>query len=197
MCCRNRRAVAPASPRRQCQPLLFTLGQFVYSKYQQRRDSRAALPMPATEMNGEQMQRRSSPPPEVLELAANEEILERAGVKGPPPRYEDVIIDNGASLRSNGSSSSSISSSSDSSENSGETKDFFDGPEKVPRDDDAGSLFGEREMETSVDDDAVVEKKELTRHQRKHAEKMARKVEKKMEKAERAARRADRAAKGL
>lgn len=177
MCCRNRRATAPgyqacsSKSRSQRQPILLTLGQYAYSKYQQRQDSRAALPLPAAEMSGAHMQRRCSPPPDVLELAANGEILERVGVKGPlPPRYEDVV-ENDALLRSGSSSSS------DSSE-------------------DAGSLFDARGKETSGGD-GVGEEKGLTRHQQKRAEKMARKAEKKARKAERAARKAGRAALGL
>lgn len=173
MCCRNRSRTsrspcAAPPPRRRCQPLLVTLGQYAYKKYQERKDSRAALPA-LEDQRTSGVERRSSPPSHILEQAANAEVVEKIGgmkealSSPPPPRYEDVVASD-----DDGSRWSSSSEQTD-------------------------SLFDDHEHELkkeTIGESAGMEGKDLTKWQQKRAERMARKAEK-------AARRTDRAAMGL
>lgn len=178
MCCRNGRQ------RRHHQPLVLTLGQFAYKKYQERHQQQG-LPSGLMEHG---LQRRSSPPPEILGRDANEEILEKTGIA--PPSYDAVV---GGQLPKSSYDEKRATPSSDNG-------DSDDGSSLLSAEEDKESAEIIAASETFVKDwranrGLVLEEPGpepeagLNRWQQRRAERAVRK-------AERAARRADRVAMG-
>jgi len=172
MCCRRN------GPRPQ--PPAVTLGKFLYQKYQERKQQQQMLGAGPAYND----QRRSSPPPEVLEREANGEILEKI----QPPSYDFAV---------NGTDRSSAAKLKRSASNS--SGDLSDDDSFFELDSD-----GERQLNSEMSAaqaDFVAKWRarrgsggeaapQLTRMQQRRAEKA-------IQRAEKAARKADRLALGL
>lgn len=166
MCCRR-------GPRRQ--PLVVTFGQYAYNRYQENKQARALNnSSPSNEKQSpatSQLERRSSPPPEVLEHEANSEILEKAGIK--PPSYDDAVQQRSAPAFSDEKEVGRVRSQSASSTDLSDAESEGDAQ---------GEFVGSRRL--NGDESVSGEKPVMTHRQRRRAEKAARKAEKAVRRAE-------------
>lgn len=179
MCCRN-------GPRRyqRRQPLVVALGALAYKKYQ---DNKAARAIPE-QADQPQLQRRSSPPPHVLEREANNEIMEKAGIA--PPSYDYAVRNSPSSPFSLNKDGYEVKRTRSHSSSSG--SDDLSDAESLAELDAAPTDFVSRSRADRADAEELEFQEEptLTKWQQKRADRMARKAEK-------AARKAGRAAMGL